>query len=119
MGDLPVRISTMLTQETSALGGHHHLARRHSTVAEGTIQVKNRYGLHTRTAPLVAKTAIQFLSRITIATNREQSSARSVLGLTSLGATHGTRLHVRAEGPDAKAAVHAMERLFDSNFGEA
>jgi phosphocarrier protein HPr len=107
----------MTRQDTLVLDSGH-VGHRQSTIAEGTIQVKNRHGLHTRTAPLVAKTAIRFLSRITIASNGEQSNARSVLGLTALGAIHGTQLQVRAEGPDAPAALHAMQHLFDSRFGE-
>lgn len=88
-------------------------------IAEGTVEVKNRYGLHTRTAPMVARTAIRFLSNITIATDDYQTSARNVLGLTALGAANGTHLHVRAEGPDADAALQALRDLFASKFGEA
>jgi len=87
-------------------------------IAEGTVEIKNRYGLHTRTAPMVTKTAIRFLSNITIATGDYRTNARSVLGLTALGAASGTRLHVRAEGPDAKDALQAVQMLFESKFGE-
>lgn len=45
-------------------------------------------------------------------------NARSIVALTMLGAGVGTRLTIRAEGPDAESAVKAIAALFEGKFGE-
>ena len=67
---------------------------------------------------MVAKTAIQFRSYITIARGTDVANARSPVALTTLGAGIGTRLKIRAEGPDADDAVKAIAALFNGKFGE-
>jgi phosphocarrier protein HPr len=87
-------------------------------VAEGSVEVKNRLGLHMRPTTMVAKTAIKYLSTITIARDNKRASARSASSLERLKAKTGTRLNIRAEGPDAKDALKAVQALFDRKFGE-
>jgi phosphocarrier protein len=41
-----------------------------------------------------------------------------VINLMMLGAAIGARLKVRADGPDARAALDAIQRLFQDRFGE-
>jgi phosphotransferase system HPr (HPr) family protein len=85
---------------------------------EETVEVSNRLGLHLRAATKVAETARSFQSRITIVGKDGQADARSVINLMMLGAAQGSRLKVRADGPDARAALDAVERLFQDRFGE-
>jgi len=87
-------------------------------VAEGTVEVRNRLGVHIRPSMMLAKTAIKFLSAITIANGDKKVSARSASSLERLKAKTGTLLKVRAEGPDAGAALKAVEALFEKKFGE-
>jgi len=89
-----------------------------NSVAEQLAEVQNAYGLHIRAAGLVSKTAISFRSKIAIIRGNEVVNARSIVALTTLGAGRGTRLTIRAEGPDADAAVKAIAALFESKFGE-
>jgi len=96
----------------------HESAQSDINVAEGTVEVKNRMGLHMRPTTMVAKTAIKYLSTITIARGNKQASARSASSLERLKAKAGTHLNVRAEGPDAKDALKAVQALFDRKFGE-
>ena len=88
------------------------------SVAEGTVEITNRFGLHVRTATIVAKTALGFLSNITLSLGNTRVSARSVTDMTMLGARAGTSLKVSAEGPDAQDALKAIQKLFDDKFGE-
>ena len=62
-------------------------------VAEGTVEVKNRLGLHMGPTTMVAKTAIKYLSTITIARGNKQASARSASSLERLKAKAGTHLN--------------------------
>jgi phosphotransferase system HPr (HPr) family protein len=87
-------------------------------VAEAEVEVKNANGLHIGPAGEVVKTAISFLSKITIRRGTDVANAHSMVALTTLGAGIGTRLIIRAEGPDAEAAVKAIAELFNRKFGE-
>ncbi|HYB90052.1 MAG TPA: HPr family phosphocarrier protein [Candidatus Binataceae bacterium] len=83
-----------------------------------TVKIENRLGLHLRAASTLAQTANQFASQITIARGKNHVSAKSVTGLIMLGAGVGSRLKVRAEGPDARDAAKAIQALFEQRFGE-
>lgn len=89
-----------------------------NSVAEQAIEVRNASGLHIRPAGMVSKTAISFRSKIAIIRGKDVVNARSAVALTTLGAGIGTRLTIRAEGPDADAAVRAVVALFEGKFGE-
>ena len=82
------------------------------------MEVKNRLGLHLRAASTLAKTLALFTSAVTILHSKEQINARSVTSLIMLGAGQGTKLKVRAEGPDAREVIEAVKELFEQRFGE-
>jgi phosphocarrier protein len=44
--------------------------------------------------------------------------AKSIMSVMQLAATRGTRLRLRARGPNAKEAVAALKDLINSGFGE-
>ncbi len=71
-----------------------------------------------RAASTLAQTAARFSSAITIARGKERVNARSITGLMTLGAAMGSRVKVKAEGPDADEALEAIQGLFDDKFGE-
>ena len=87
-------------------------------MVEATVEVKNRLGLHLRAASTLAETVGKFDAAVTIVHGKDQINARSVTGLIMLGAAKGKKLKIRAEGPDARAAVAAVRALFDNRFGE-
>ncbi len=88
------------------------------SAAEGTVEVRNKLGLHLRAASLVAQTASRFSSQVWIARGKNQVSAKSITGLMTLGAEIGVKLKVRAEGEDAREAVREIQTLFVQRFGE-
>jgi phosphocarrier protein HPr len=94
------------------------LSAQDVNVAEETVQIKNRLGLHLRAATTLAQAAARFKSAITVTRGKDQASARSVTSLIMLGAGKGTKLRVRAEGDDAQAAVAELSALFNDGFGE-
>lgn len=89
-----------------------------NNAAEANVEITNRLGLHVRTATIVAKTALRFLSNIWILSGAKTASARSVVEMTSLGAGIGTQLKIKAKGPDAEDALRAIRLLFQSGFDE-
>ncbi|HJU28989.1 MAG TPA: HPr family phosphocarrier protein [Candidatus Binataceae bacterium] len=88
------------------------------SAAEATLEIRNRLGLHLRAASTVAQSLKQFKSSVTLSNGDHEANAKSVTSLMMLGASQGTRLKVRAEGPDAPAALAAVRSLFESRFGE-
>jgi phosphotransferase system HPr (HPr) family protein len=96
----------------------HYLYRYGVNVAEATVEIKNRLGLHLRAASTLAQTAAKFNSQVMIGRGKNLISAKSVTGLMMLGAGQGSKLKVRVEGDDAKEALKAVQHLFENKFGE-
>jgi phosphotransferase system HPr (HPr) family protein len=87
-------------------------------VAEGTVEIQNKLGLHLRAASTLAQAAAKFSSAITIVRGKNSISARSITGLMMLGAGPGTKLKIRADGDDAEEALRSIQELFKNKFGE-
>jgi len=64
------------------------------------------------------QTASRFASEIFIEGNGMTVNAKSILGVMMLAAITGTRLRIRAVGPDEEEAVSALVELIASGFGE-
>ena len=88
------------------------------STAEATLEIRNRLGLHLRAASALFKTVSNFKASVTVSNGQQEVNARSVTSLMMLGAGQGTKLKVRAEGPDAVAALAAIKALFEARFGE-
>jgi len=92
--------------------------RKTVDMAETTLEIKNRLGLHLRAASTLAQALRQFSSAVTLSNGAQAVNARSVTSLMMLGAGQGTKLKARAEGSDAQEALSALKSLFESRFGE-
>lgn len=75
---------------------------------------RDRYGLHPRAANRIRETAAGFQSRITLEPLEGAApiDAASMLALVSAAIRTGDRLRVSADGPDEKAALESMTKLF-------
>jgi phosphocarrier protein len=78
---------------------------------EAEFVVGSELGLHARPAGQFVMLAERFDAEIQVGRGDEWVDGRSVLSLLSLAASRGTRLRVRAEGPDAREAVVALGAL--------
>lgn len=87
-------------------------------MAEKTVTVRNRAGIHARPAALIAQTANKFSSEITIEKDSTVINAKSIMGVITMAAGYNTELIVKAEGSDADAAVEAIFSLFENKFEE-
>jgi phosphocarrier protein HPr len=65
-------------------------------------------GLHARPAARFVKEAKSYSSDILVIKDGREANAKSSLRLMSLGAKHGDRVVVRAEGEDEEEAVEAL-----------
>jgi phosphocarrier protein HPr len=80
--------------------------------------IKNQCGIHARPAALFVKTAARFVSDVTIEKDGVRVSGKSIMGLMTLEASRGTKLKVSAQGPDAAAALDALQALVEGGFDE-
>lgn len=83
-----------------------------------TILVTNRAGLHTRPAAMLVKLASGYTSDVHLVKDGFHINAKSIIGVMTLAAEHGSELTLEVEGPDESAAAEAIEQLFSSGFGE-
>jgi len=91
-------------------------------MAEATIPVKHKVGLHARPASLFVQTAAKFSSKITVknlTTNGNFVDAKSIIMVLTLGVMKDHEVVIQAEGADAGAALDALKKLIENNFGES
>ena len=68
-------------------------------------------GLHNRQATYFVQKANEFDSSIWLESGNRKMNAKSLLGIMSLGIVTGATVTLSAAGPDAEAAVNALELL--------
>jgi phosphocarrier protein len=85
---------------------------------EREVQIINKNGLHARPAAEIVKLASKFRSEITMVRDELEVNGKSIMGVMMLAAECGATLMVKAEGPDADAAVEAIAALVARKFGE-
>ena len=89
-----------------------------SPIITKQLTVINRLGIHARPAALFVKGAGKFASQINVEKDGETINGKSIMGLMMLAAAQGSKLTLTAEGPDAAAALAALEELFQKKFNE-
>ena len=87
-------------------------------MAEGSVRIRNRLGLHARAAARFVQTATRDRARITASRDGRTMDGKSILGMLLLAASMGTTLELRAEGEDAEAALEALIALVEGGLGE-
>lgn len=83
-------------------------------MVERKVTVQNKTGLHARPAALFVQKANQFKSDIHIIKDSKDISAKSIMGVMSLGVGQGTEILITAQGEDAQQAVDALVELIES-----
>ena len=90
-------------------------------MAEATVQVKNKVGLHARPAALFVQTAAKFSSKIKVknlTANGNFVDAKSIIMVLTLGVMKDHEVVIQTDGVDADAALEALKSLIEANFGE-
>ncbi len=89
-----------------------------SEKVEKELTIVNRLGLHARPSAMFVRVASRFRCEIWVAKDDEEINGKSIMGLMMLAAGQGSKLRVRAEGPDANEAIREIEELIASRFNE-
>ena len=86
--------------------------------AEVDTVICNKSGIHAKPAAAFVQTADKYRSKIQVSAKGHLIDAKSSLLLMSIGLVKGTKLTIRASGPDSVQAVRALKSLIESKFGE-
>jgi phosphocarrier protein HPr len=87
-------------------------------MAERSVKIVNKLGIHARPAAEIVKTAARFGSNITIVRDDLEVNGKSIMGVMMLAAEQGAMIDIKAEGPDAEAALDALAAVIADGFGE-
>ncbi|TMD21600.1 MAG: HPr family phosphocarrier protein [Chloroflexi bacterium] len=88
-------------------------------MTEQRLTITNKVGLHARPAALFVQTAARFKdTRVEVVKDDMVRDAKSILSVLTLGVGQGATITVRAEGPQADAAVAALTDLVSRDFDE-
>ena len=82
------------------------------------VVVQNQIGLHARPATFFIQKANEYKSTVWVEKDERKVSAKSLLGVLSLGITKGTKIVLTAEGPDEEESLTELEALIMSNFAD-
>lgn len=85
---------------------------------EKTLTVMNRAGLHTRPAAMLVKAAAAFSSDIYLVKDGFHVNAKSIIGVMTLAAEHGSTVTLQVNGTDEERAAEVLCQMFSSGFGE-
>ena len=88
-------------------------------MAERSVQIVNKHGLHARPAAEMVKVASKFKADITISRDDLEVNGKSIMGVMMLAAEYGAIITLKATGPDADEALDALSTLVASRFGES
>lgn len=88
-------------------------------MAERSVQIVNRHGLHARPAAEMVKAASKFKCDITISRDDLEVNGKSIMGVMMLAAEYGASITLKATGADADEALDALAALVASRFGES
>jgi phosphocarrier protein HPr len=87
-------------------------------VAERTIELLNKRGLHARASARFVTIAAQQQADVMVEKDGSSVCGTSIMGLMMLGAAMGDSITIRAEGDGAEEAVEALALLVEDRFGE-
>jgi phosphocarrier protein HPr len=76
-------------------------------------RIADPVGFHLRAAGRIVKLARKYDSEVTIKFNGRLANAKSIMGLASLAADHGSIVDIEVTGTDEDQAMDAMVKLIE------
>jgi phosphocarrier protein len=80
------------------------------------VVVRCESGLHNKQATYFVQKANEFESSIWIESGSRKMNAKSLLGIMSMSIITGSTVNLIASGPDAEAAIDALELLLQKDI---
>jgi phosphocarrier protein len=82
-------------------------------VRELSVEIRNADGLHMRPAMQFVDVASKYDSEVTVSNKETSVDGKSIMQMSMLAATCGTKLKIRSEGLDADEAIEALRELVE------
>jgi phosphocarrier protein len=82
------------------------------------VTITNNIGLHARPATFFIQKANSYKSTVWIEKDDRKISAKSLLGVLSLGIAQGMTVTLIADGQDENDAIDGLFNLIDTGFAE-
>lgn len=83
-------------------------------MTEKELTIVNKRGLHARAAARFVHLASGFDSHVLVTHDGEEADGKSILSLMVLGASQGSTIRVRAEGPDEDRALARLAAFIEA-----
>lgn len=80
------------------------------------VEIKNRIGLHASSASFFIQEACTYQSSIWVEKGDRKVNAKSLLGVLSMGITHGEVVTLIADGADEAAALQGLTDLLEKKL---
>ncbi|SDN57491.1 phosphocarrier protein HPr [Alkalicoccus daliensis] len=87
-------------------------------MAEQTYKITAETGIHARPATQLVNKAGQYESEITLEYKGKSVNLKSIMGVMSLGVGQGAEVTIKAEGPDEKEALSALDEVIKKDLAE-
>lgn len=81
-----------------------------------TLSISTEVGLHIRPASVIAKAASKYESEVFIEFKSKRVSAKSTLGIMTLGIKRNEEFSIEANGLDEKEAIAQLKEIIFSQF---
>jgi len=85
-------------------------------ICETEVQIRNADGLHMRPAMQFVDISNRFDCDVTVSNSENNVDGKSIMQMSMLAATCGTKLKIRTEGPDAQQAINALRELVEEKM---
>ena len=85
-------------------------------VCETELEIKNADGLHMRPAMQFVDVANKFDCSVTVSSGETEVDGKSIMQMSMLAATVGTKLKIKAEGDDAEQLIDALRELVEEKM---
>ena len=82
------------------------------------VEIRNEKGLHARASAKFVEVVERFDARARVCKDGLEAAGDSIMGLLMLAAAKGTFIDVKAEGPEARELLDALDALVADLFGE-
>ena len=82
------------------------------------VKITNNSGLHARPATFFIQKANTYRSSIWVVKDDRKVSAKSLLGVLSIGIAKGMTITIAADGEDEKEAIDGLVELIETGFND-
>ena len=87
-------------------------------MAERTVTIRNKLGLHARAASMFVKEVERFTCEVEMEKDGVRVNAKSIMGILMLAAPFGSTIKLIANGSNDEECLNALTRLVELGFEE-